>query len=338
MKNNYFIGTLLLLLSLNSKAQETTQVKTRKAQITFAYPLGSSGMKSMNYTNKFSLNMLYGLNGGVSGLELGSIFNYNRGSVRGAQLSGVMNINTGSTKGIIVSGLANIGGESTNGVLLSGVLNHSKGNTKGAEIATVNIAAKEFNGLQLGVINYARKMKGLQFGVINIVKDSAMGIPIGLFSVVKKGYFELEACAGEVLLANLNYKMGIERFYTIYKLGYGTYKNNPVYSLGLGFGGNISLAKKQKLSIDVTSNQINYDEKWDGDLNLLNKLDVNYKHQISKNLSAFVGPSLNVYVTKEKVDNKYGTLNIPYTLFTDEWVKGKLFTWVGLNVGMAIKL
>ena len=85
----------ILLISMNLIAQNNDTLKTRKAQITFGYPIGSNGMVSMEYSNNFSFNILYGLNGGVVGAEIGSILNYNKGKVAGFQLTGVSNINTG---------------------------------------------------------------------------------------------------------------------------------------------------------------------------------------------------------------------------------------------------
>ena len=339
MKKLNLVNILVFLISINLVAQENKSIKNRQAQISFAYPIGSNGTNSMEYSNNFSFNILYGLNGGVNGVEIGSILNYNKGEVNGFQLSGVSNINIGNSKGFVLSGVSNICIDSTSGVLISGLLNYSKQNAKGVQLATTNIAINQVNGFQLGVINYAKKLKGVQFGVFNYLHDGKEGLPIGLFSIVKNGHYELELTSGEVIYANLNYKMGVERFYTIFKTGYSSYKNNPVYSLGLGFGGNLLLSERQKISIDLSYNQIVYNNNWNNnDLNILNKADFNYKYSISKNLSLLIGPSINVYVSKNKIDGEYGTLNIPYSIHTNEWSNGKLSIWVGLNAGLALKL
>ncbi len=372
-RKNFEMVLVLILVNLSLFAQENDSLKTRKAQITFGYPVGSNGMKSLEYSNNFSFNILYGLNGGVNGAEIGSIFNFNKGKVKGFQLSGVSNINTGYSKGFLLSGVSNIIMDSTSGLFISGVLNYSslnsKGfllsgvsniimgstsgllisgvlnysnlNSKGFQLATANVAANEFNGFQLGVFNYAKKLKGVQLGVINYVGDGEEGLPIGLISIVKNGYYDFELTGGEVIYANVNYKMGVERFYTIYKIGYSSYKNNPVYSFGLGFGSNIALSEKQTISIDLSANSIVYDNDGDSNgssLNLLNKFDFNYKYNLSRNLTLLIGPSFNVYITEEKVDGEYGTLNIPYTFYANERSNDKLFMWVGINAGLSFKL
>ena len=112
-----------------------------------------------------------------------------------------------------------------------------------------------------------------------------------------------------------------------------------ITNLNLGFGGNLLLSERQKISIDLSYNQIVYNNNWNNnDLNILNKADFNYKYSISKNLSLLIGPSINVYVSKNKIDGEYGTLNIPYSIHTNEWSNGKLSIWVGLNAGLALKL
>jgi len=339
MKKINLLTTLIFQISINLFAQENDTINYKKAQVTFAYPICTNGISSLKYSNNFSFNILYGLNGGINGVEIGSILNYNRGKVTGFQLSGVSNINSGISKGFLLSGVSNICGDSTFGLLLSGVLNYSKGNSTGLQLSTINISANKFKGFQLGVVNYAKKIKGVQLGVINILGDEEKGIPIGLFSIVKKGLYELEVAGGEVIYSNLNYKMGVERFYTIYKIGHSSYKNNPVYSTGLGFGGNLSLSDRQKISIDLSCNSLVYNNVWKGGkLNLLNKADFNYKYSFSKKFSLLIGPSLNIYLTEEKVDGEYGTLNIPYSIYTNKWSSGKLFMWVGLNAGLSIKL
>ena len=339
MRKVKFVSILVLLVSLNCFAQKNDSLKISKAQVTSAYPIGSSGMNSIDYSNNFSFNILYGINGGVNGCELGALLNYNKGEARGFQLSGVSNINTGNSEGFLLSGGSNICMESANGVLISGLLNYSKQNAKGFQLATANIAVNQFNGLQIGLFNYAKKLKGVQFGVFNYLGDEEEGLPIGLFSIVKNGHYELEFTGGDVIYSNLNYKMGVEKFYTILRVGYSSYKNKPVYSFGFGFGGNISITEKQKITIDLSYNQIVFNNKCeDGKYNFLNRADFNYKYNISEKFSLLIGPSFNFYLTNEKVDGEYGTLKIPYTIYKDEGTSSKLFIWIGINAGLALKL
>ena len=322
MKEKLFLIVIVLFFSANLFAQTNEKPKSSKIQVTFAYPIGSNGTNSMEYSNNFSLNILFGLNGGVNGAEIGSILNYNKGEVKGLQLSGVSNI----CKGL------------TNGLVISGVLNYSEGNSKGVQLSTANFSANEFNGFQLGVFNHAKILNGVQLGVVNILGDGKKGIPIGLVSIVKNGHFEFELTGGEVIYSTLSYKMGINNFYTVYNAGYSSYKSKPVYTFGIGFGGNIPLSKKHNINIDLTANGVAYNNKLPDNTNILNKLNINYKYSINKNLFLFAGPSFNLYVTKETVDGEYGTLHIPYTISTKNITDGKLFVWIGFNAGLSYRL
>jgi hypothetical protein len=363
------LGVWIFLIYMPILAQNTDSVKTRPLQVTFAYPLGSNGIQSLKYANNFSLNILYGLNGGVKGAEIGSIFNYNRGKVAGFQISGVANMNTLNSNGVLLAGVANVCLDSTAGLFISGVVNYSGKNARGVQLSTVNIAANglkgfqlgtinvsggnsngcqlsavniatgDFKGFQLGVVNYAQKLHGVQLGVVNYVNDGEKTLPIGLVSIVKKnGYYEFELAGGEAIYGSFNYKMGVRRFYTIYKLGFSAFNNRFIYSLGLGFGTCISIAERHKLNVDLSTNNIRHNLQWNSEINLLNKLDVNYKFYLTKKFSLLIGPSFNLYVSEEKLDGNFGTLQVPYSIFTHEWATGKLSSWIGVNAGVALKL
>ena len=364
-------GSVLIILHLQTLLSQTLNGKeTRMVQVTFAYPVGSAGSSSVNYTNNFSLNILYGLNGGVNGFEFGSLWNHNEGEVKWMQIAGLANTTAGNSLGLMISGIANINRgtvvgagisgvlnyshkylsgvhiagvsniapDSLNGVFVSGILNLTKGSAKGIQMSTVNLAS-DFEGIQLGVINHSKRLKGFQLGVVNIIdEESEKALPLGLITVVKNGYYEFDLTAGEAIYSNLNFKMGVERLYTIFKAGYSGYQKKPVYSFGWGVGTGIFLSDRQRLNIELSRNQICYDYNWKVENNHLNKLDLNYRFYVMNNLSFMVGPSFNIYVTGEKVNGEYGTINIPYTLSEREYAYKKLFSWIGFNAGISIKL
>jgi len=204
------------------------------------------------------------------------------------------------------------------------------------QIATVNNATADYTGVQIGCVNYAHRLDGVQIGVVNIVDDGENAIPIGLINVVRNGHYELEVLYGDALYTNVNYKMGVEHFYTIFKLGFSSYENNPVYSTGIGFGTIVTLAEKHKVSIDLSANQIIYNHEWkeDGN-NFLTKLDLNYKLGLGEHVSLVAGPSFNFYVSEVRVDDSFGTLRIPYGAHTKVNDDNQQWWWVGFNAGLA---
>lgn len=346
-------------------------------QVSFAYPLGTNGVNSMKYTSNFSFNILYGMNGGVNGFELGGIFNYNKGGVRGAQIAGVMNMNMQASNGALISGVLNYQKDDFEGLQLSAIninlgnfngaqigvitladdfigaqlgtvsiardFNGLQGGTisiardlKGAQLGTINIV-RDFNGLQMGTVNVARSAKGAQIGVINIMGEDNGAIPIGLISVVKNGYYALEFSANEVMYSNLSFKMGVDAFYTIYKVGASLYKGDFITSYGLGFGTKINLGNKAYLAVEASSSQIVYGGDWGHNLNLLNRLDMNFHWNLSKNLTFLAGPAFNVYVTDKVGVDGFGTLDIPYTFFDETNLENRVAMWFGANVGLAFR-
>ncbi|MCB9196516.1 MAG: hypothetical protein H6598_09855 [Flavobacteriales bacterium] len=331
------IGTMLIM-SICVSAQETDSIKKRHVQVSFGFPIGSNGIKSMEYSNNLSINVLYGLNGGLNGAEFGSILNYNKGNVNGVQFSGVTNFNNGRNMGVLMAGVSNICTDSTTGLIASGVSNINFHYLKGMQLATTNFMNGELIGCQLGILNYAQKLKGAQIGIINIASDGESVVPIGLFNFVRNGYNAIELTSGESIFANLSFKMGVKKLYTIYKLGYSTYKNNPIYSYGLGFGTIISLTEKQFLNLDLSSNNLVYKNDWNSDLNLIGKLDFNYNYKLNNSVSLLIGPSLNSYWTKVKINQDFGTLKIPYSLKIKEESNIRSSTWIGMNLGIRFNL
>jgi predicted NUDIX family phosphoesterase len=300
--------TLLFMAYLPLFAQNNSKITNSPAQITFAYPIGTHGLNAPNYANNVSINVLFGVNGGVNGFELASLCNVNKGDVQGIQIAGVANVN-----------------DNQKGLQLAGIINVNKGSSE---------------GVQIGIVNVSKKMKGVQLGLLNISENTSNHIPIGLLNIVKNGYYDVEMVGGDVIYANLTYKMGVEKLYNIYKLGSSfTYKNKPVYSFGLGIGTLFTLNPNNKISLDATANQIIYDGDWSTKkVNILNKLDLNYRHFFTPKVSVLLGPSFNVYYTEQKVvDGNFGTLNVPYEFSTIETVHHKTSLWVGFNLGLSYK-
>lgn len=307
-----------------------------KFQVSLVPPIGTNGTKSLNYSNDYSFNLLIGINGGVNKMEIGGLANYNNEKVSGFQLAGVSNINKGKSNGLIIAGISNINSKNSNGAIVSGIANITKKNTRGFLLSTVNITKNKFNGVQIGAFNYAKFLKGCQLGIFNLVDSLECGTPFGLLSIVKGGYYALEISTNDVIHANLNYKMGVEHFYTIFTVGFDRYKGKHILKYGTGFGSLLSIWKECKLSIEATSNQLVYDNNW-RDLNLLNTLQTNFHFHFTPQCSLFAGPSANAYITNKKIGEKYGTIDIPHNIYNHTSSKNKLFVWIGFNAGVSIK-
>jgi hypothetical protein len=362
LKGITLLALLTMTLGLNAQEVKTTS----PLQVTFIYPVGSNGQNSMHKANNFSLNVIWGMNGGVNGFELGAIGNFNKGNVAGAQIGGITNINTSSINGVVISGItnltkgnakglqlsgiANLNGGETYGLMLSGIANVSQMNAKGAQVSLINSAFENMNGFQLGLVNYtkgmngfqlgltnyAKKMKGFQLGLVN-VSDTIDGIALGLISVTKDGYYAVEVSNSEVLYVHTSYKMGVSKLYNIYTIGIGRYENKDVYSYGLGLGSLITLHNRHSLAIEGITNQMAFDNTWDG-LNLLNKVNLTYQFHLTNRISLFGGPSFNYYIINFMINGKYGTVNMPNPIWEHSNSNNAQYMWIGYNAGINIRL
>ncbi|HBA85069.1 MAG TPA: hypothetical protein DCZ95_13335 [Verrucomicrobia bacterium] len=116
----------------------------------------------------FRLNLLYGLNQNLRGLDLG-VFNDIEGLVEGLQL-GVVGNRAQSLSGVQI-GLYNSIGGSENGCLQLGIFNQAD-DVMGCQLGPVNFA-RQANGAQIGLINICDTMTGVQVGLINIISQSS---------------------------------------------------------------------------------------------------------------------------------------------------------------------
>lgn len=323
-----------VLAVINTNAQEKKAV-----QVAFIYPVGTAGTNSVDYTNNFSFNIIGGLNGGVNGFELGSVANINKGDVNGCQISGVCNMTSGDSKGLIISGVTNLTKNQSKGVEISGVANVS-GSHKGLQLSTINFVKDYLSGSQIGIVNYAKKGKGVQFGVVNVCSVDDDVLPIGIFSVVKNGYYAFEVSTNELFITSLSYKMGKEKLHSIFRAGIGEHNNESVFSTGFGFGSIIPIKGNHKLNMELICDALHYDWKWgDNKLNLLNQFNLNYQYQVTKHFAIKAGPSLKTFVTNQKENGEFvDVIKIPHTLFEHVGEKYKVAGWLGLNAGIVFSL
>jgi hypothetical protein len=97
------------------------------------------------------LNLLYGRNASVMGLDMGLVNHVTTGISTGVQYGAV---------GLVDSDFVG---------LQNNLVNATNGKFDGFQMGIVNYA-KIANGFQLGFVNYAESMRGLQIGIVNIIQ------------------------------------------------------------------------------------------------------------------------------------------------------------------------
>ena len=299
------------------------------AQISLVPFVGTNRKLSGNVINDYSFNVLGGYSLGTRMLEIGGLFNIDRGSAHYAQVAGLFNLNGGSSTGyqgaglfnsnrqeghaVQTAGIFNFNGSEGSGVQVAGLINIQPHTYKGTQVAgLINIAGEKINGVQVaGLMNIGNQVQGSQIGFLNIA-DSISGIPLGFLSIIANGYHKIEFAVDEIFYTNVALRTGIPQFYNILTIGAKphTFGDDETYwTFGYGVGTAPKIMKWLYLNIDLTANQIVVGKTMDA-VNLLNKLYLGLEIQPARKFAVTLGATLNGYVTDVTHD--------PYPpLFTD---------------------
>lgn len=359
------------------KAQAQDSLYKRPAQITFVHPLGTNGFKSKETVNNFSLNLLMGSSAGVQGMEMGGLFNKTYGATSGFQVAGLGNHNSGHMHGVQLSGIGNITtsfhgfqsgglfninkaasddtGHQQQGLQLAGIINISDNSMKGVQVAgLINQQADSLKGVQLagvlnntehsvsglqiaGIVNKTKSLSGVQFGLINIADTLKNGIQVGLINIAKNGYKTVELEYNETFQLSLNYKMGAPHFYSIISIAYAEHDDMRFWAPGFGVGTFRPVTESIGINIDAIHYQVNEDEWWTEEVNMLEKLKVTGSFKFLQRLSVYAGVALNVQITEIKgaEEGTIGSrLNTPDSWYDETHDNTRVTIYPGFSAGI----
>jgi len=248
--------------------------------------------------------------------------------LHGAQLAGFLNI-----------------AKDVSGLQAAGYMNLGK-NVEGAQLAGFLNIADTVSGLQAsGFLNLAKAVYGTQISFINVA-DTVSGVPIGVFTFVKKGgYKHAEFYAADDFGANVAFKLGVPKFYTMLALG-AELKDEKRWGYGFGFGSEWNAAKHFKVNTDLMAYQIieeSYSHFPDGFLdsdylNLLSKFRLLGTVQFAKHFAIFAGPTLNVAVSQYQApgSEEVGS-TLPSHTFYNRTFDGETNVKIGLGFNAGIR-
>lgn len=207
------------------QAQHSEDLKYRRWRVTLFPPLSTNGLEAPNYTARYSINIIGGYHGGVDGIEIGGLFNYNKYYSNGFQIAGGLNLSGGGMSGINIAGLANISkqdmsglqfaglintsGQSLQGIQGAGILNVANGASDGLQFAGLgNVSTSSLSGLQgAGIFNASLKsISGLQFaGIGNVAAEDVSGLQVsGVFNFAGNSLSGLQfSGASNIALENI---------------------------------------------------------------------------------------------------------------------------------------
>lgn len=246
--------------------------------------------------------------GNVFGWQTSGGINLVKKSLQGIQLAGISNVVNTYAFGIQLAGISNAAMESVDGVQVAGLYNYTEGELHGIQLSAFNQAGQiegkgsavsvDYTGLQIGLLNTAKKMNGYQIGLINIGGEMAgtqigivninsgkkgKGTPIGLFNINSKGHFA-RLYTSELFASNLEISTGSLRIQNMVSVGFNPVKGGsfykPTWSLGYSIGKIKRPFEQFFYSYDAGIAHINQSGKITKGLSLLTKARITAGYQI----------------------------------------------------------
>lgn len=301
------------------KTEEIAVTKKIPGQISFLYPLGTSGKSSKNTAYNLSVNILPGVTGDINGAEFGGVSNFNTGNMTGAQFAGINNLSLGTVTGtqfagitniskkevdgVQFAGITNIVGNNFSGAQFGGIANFTNGKMKGVQVAGIlNYTKGNLIGVQIGLINYADKSQGFQLGLINCMDTIPNGFSFGLLNLPRHGFYdEFELAFSDYANTALSYKAGYKKFYTIFTAGTNYIKNN-LFLFGVGFGHIKEISPKFWLQPEIQSFNYFPNDFKDTQYNSSNRIKLGLRYNFSEKLAISFAPGVYANV----LDNRKG--------------------------------
>ena len=371
-KKWYWLGTMFCCLTSMS-AQQTSELENVPAQVSIVYPLGTNGKQSPYNTYNFSLNLLTGKIGGLRGMEISGLYgqvernllgvqvaglgNVVGGGMNGMQISGLASIigagakgmqvagitniiGTGMT-GIQVSGITNIVGDEMKGLQVSGIANIVGDEVKGLQVAGLaNVGGEEMKGVQIaGIYNRTKTMKGLQLSILSVNDTVDNGVSLSLINIVKKGaYKEWELSFSDYANVALSFKMGTQKFYTLYTAGVN-FVEDDLWFLGIGFGNRTPIGKRFDFQPELVFNNyfpINFKDIQETSTT---RLKLGFAYRVNEKFGLSLAP--NVYVMNadknSKPDSDFYKISPFNALYTHKSDNRLTAIGIGVSVGLSMR-
>ncbi len=294
--------------------------------------------------------------GDVVGVQIAGLSNRVRGELTGIQFAGAVNRVGGTFTGLQISGLANTNLSDSHGIMLAGIANQTYGDTAHVQLAglsnyshghaelQMSLLANQAGGVagdQLALLfNKAGYVRGHQLGLINIA-DTVAGISIGLLNLVKKGYNRVEISLSDYLWANAALVFGTHKWYSKLLLGarwdevavdaQAAKRTFMSWSIGYGLGSAHAFSPRSRLLTELSAQHVNELTRWSPRLNLLSQLRLAWDYRLGRQLSWFMGPTVNLLWTRDAASGR--SVLVPQPQWT--WERGELLLngWIGFQAG-----
>ncbi|ULQ61072.1 hypothetical protein K7I13_07415 [Brucepastera parasyntrophica] len=284
----------------------------------------------LNYAENagFQLSGLLSI-AGTAPVQFSGILNYSGATEKTVQLAGLVNISRNQTRGAQLAGLVNFAHGGTLPFQAGVILNYAE--NAGFQLGGIlNIVGN--TSVQIGtVLNIAKNVSGLQLGLINIAENNE-GVAIGLINIVKNGgKREFEIAGSETVNTELSFRLGTNRFYSVFIVGAIFLDLSFDFTYGAGFGTHIGIADTWSTQVEVRTYSF-----LDSSISMLHQLRITVeKSFLSSKLKVFAGPVLNVAVSDDKnSDGEYEFRFTPYSIWSGGNSHVGVNIWVGAVAGL----
>jgi hypothetical protein len=275
----------------------------------------------------------------IEGLQFSGIGNLSGGDLSGLQFAGIFNLSGGHTQGLQFAGITNITGGSAEGITMSGITNISQHIVGISGAGIINISGS-FEGIQAaGVANIAGDGQGLQIGLINYARHFE-GVPFGLISYYENGRKNLDLWFTDGGFTHLGLTLGTSDIYNKISIGYNPLiSDRDVWALSWSIGTYQTLDKawnRPKLGEYFSTRDFTFQRIVDGKWSDASNAILSFKYLLGKNTSPntalYLGPSLNLQISKEEKSSDYSW----YTISEAKRAGRDVRFWIGFTGGIRL--
>lgn len=233
--------------------------------ISFTPYVSTNRLLAVNTVNKFALNIIGGYSLGTEALEIGGVFNIDKGDVRGTQVAGVFNMVGDSVQGVQLGGAFNVTGKQMSGYQAAGIMNLNIGHMKGVQMAGVNnINLGQVEGVSIaGTGNISDTLQGAALaGIFNVSGYSKKSFELsGLFNNAYSGKnnYQVSSIFNRTKKGETNSQLSVfyNRAHTLrgVQLGFVNYADSVGAGTPIGF---LCIVKKGYHKIELATDELRF--------------------------------------------------------------------------------
>jgi hypothetical protein len=300
----------------------------------------------------------------TSGIQLSGFANVVGDEMKGIQASGFANVVGDNMKGIQASGFANVVGDEMKGIQLSGFANVVGDCMKGLQIAGIGNVVENVSGIQIagiynrglkkdgerqlisvatgvqiaGIYNRIHTLRGLQIGLVSVTDTIEKGVSLSLVNIVKKGFYrEWEISFSDHANIALSYKMGIQKFYTIYTVGANFLEDN-LWMTGIGFGNRTSVGNRLDFQPELVSGNYFPANFKNIQSAFATRLKLGFVYRINEKFGLSLAPTVYVMNAEKRSDPdaEYYRISPFGALYTHKSGNRQTTIGAGISIGLSI--